>query len=214
MGVEVPQARPSVAQTVRQLGGGVVLEMGTDLHRRLSRGRFGWLLRLPLASARPASRPDAVHQHRVILTIRPSRQATRAYGGTRTTEGAERRAYVTGVRQAGCVPVQSELYRDRWITCTDTDVIVRGYYFPLGTPKVIPYADIRSVAAVNMGALTGKGRLWGTSSPRYWAHLDVGRPWKRTALVLDVGGRVMPFITPSDPERVREIIEERRRSRA
>jgi hypothetical protein len=89
-------------------------------------------------------------------------------------------------------------------------VVIRGYYLPLGTPKVIPYAQIRSVATVEMGAFTGKGRLWGTSSPRYWAHLDLRRPWKQTALVLDVGHRVRPFITPSDPGRVREIIEARR----
>ena len=95
------------------------------------------------------------------------------------------------------MPAEPALYRDRWITCTDTDVIIDSYYFPLGTPKAVPYVDIRSVAAVKMRALTGKGRLWGTSSPRYWAH--------------DLGRRIRPFITPSDPERVREIIEARRR---
>ena len=103
------------------------------------------------------------------------------------------------------------LYRDRWITCTDTDVIIDNYYFPLGAPKLVPYTDIRSVAPVKMGALSGKGRLWGTASARYWAHLDLRRPWKQTALVLDLGRRIKPFITPSDPERVRKIIEARRR---
>ena len=102
-------------------------------------------------------------------------------------------------------------YEDRWITCSDTHVIVRGYYLPLGTPKVIPYRDIRSVATVEMRVLTGKGRLWGTASPRYWAHLDLRRPWKKTALVLDLGRRVKPFITPAEPDRVREIIEAHRR---
>jgi hypothetical protein len=102
------------------------------------------------------------------------------------------------------------LYEDRWITCTDTELVIRGYYFPIGSPKVIPYVDIRSVTPLEMGALTGKGRLWGTSTARYWAHLDMRRPWKRTALALDVGRRVRPFITPSDPERVQKIIEEQR----
>lgn len=100
-----------------------------------------------------------------------------------------------------------ELYRDRWISCTDSQLIIRGYHFPLGTPKAIPYPDIRSVESVEMGVLTGRGRLWGTASPRYWAHLDPRRPWKTKALVLDLGHRVRPFITPDDPDRVREIIE-------
>ncbi|MGH8929319.1 MAG: hypothetical protein ACRDZO_01450 [Egibacteraceae bacterium] len=102
---------------------------------------------------------------------------------------------------------EAELYRDRWITCTDTHLLIHRYYFPLGSPKAIPYADIQSVASVEMGVLTGKGRLWGTSWPRYWAHLDLSRPRKHTALVLDLGHRVRPFITPANPERVRDIID-------
>jgi hypothetical protein len=98
------------------------------------------------------------------------------------------------------------LYQDRWITCTDRDLIIRGYYFPTGTPKRIAYNDIHSVSSVPMGTFSGKGRLWGTAAPRYWAHLDLRRPRKQTALVLDVGRRVRPFITPDDPERVLEII--------
>lgn len=61
-----------------------------------------------------------------------------------------------------------------------------------------------------MGLVTGRGRIWGTASPRYWAHLDPGRPRKRTALILDVGRRVRPLVTPADPDRVRDIIEARR----
>jgi hypothetical protein len=102
-----------------------------------------------------------------------------------------------------------ELYRDRWVICTDTHVVIRWYYFPLGTSKAIGYADIKSVSSVEMGALTGGWRLWGTSSPRYWAHLDLHRPRKTTALVLDLGRRVRPFITPANPKRVRDLIEAR-----
>lgn len=28
-------------------------------------------------------------------------------------------------------------YRDRWIECTDEDVVSRGYYFPLGVQALI-----------------------------------------------------------------------------
>jgi hypothetical protein len=105
---------------------------------------------------------------------------------------------------------QRGLYRDRWISCTDTHLVIRGYYFPTDAAKTIPYRDIRSVKLTKMGALTGRGRIWGTASPHYWAHLDFRRPKKRTALIIDHGQHVQPFITPDDPNRVREIIEAHR----
>ena len=93
----------------------------------------------------------------------------------------------------------STIYEDRWITCTPVAIRVRAYYFPWGT-KSIPYDTIRSVRRVGMGALTGRGRIWGTASPRYWASLDPRRPRKTTALILDLGRRVRPFLTPDDPD--------------
>jgi len=101
------------------------------------------------------------------------------------------------------------LYEDRWVTCTPTELQIRGYYFPWGT-KHVPYARIRDVRRVEMGTWTGKGRIWGTANPRYWAHLDPSRPRKQGALVLDVGGFVHPFVTPDDPDRVAEIVAEHR----
>ncbi len=92
-------------------------------------------------------------------------------------------------------------YKDRWIECTDDELVVRGYYFPWGT-KRIRYTDIRSVRPVQLGALRGRGRVWGTANPGYWASLDPGRPRKQTGLVLDVGGSVKPFLTPEDPAAV------------
>ena len=96
-------------------------------------------------------------------------------------------------------------YRDRWITCDSEQISIRGYYFPWGT-KHIPYARIRSVARVQMGAITGRGRIWGTANPRVWASLDPGRPRKRVGLILDLGAAVRPLITPDDPQRVMDAI--------
>ncbi len=101
------------------------------------------------------------------------------------------------------------LYEDRWITCEPDRLIIRGYYFPFGS-KVIRYRDIRSVTPFMLSLLTGSWRIWGTSNPRYWFHLDPARPRKQTALVLDVGKFVRPVITPDDPEQVADIIEQRR----
>jgi hypothetical protein len=98
-------------------------------------------------------------------------------------------------------------YGDRWITCDDEGVEIRGYYFPWGT-KHIAYGTIRAVRRVEMTALRGKGRIWGTANPRYWASLDPKRPTKSVGLILEVGHFVRPFITPDDPDTVEAIIKE------
>jgi hypothetical protein len=98
-------------------------------------------------------------------------------------------------------------YHDRWIECAPDEIHIRGYYFPWGTKRV-RYSAIRSVRRVEMGAFTGKGRLWGSANPRYWAGLDPGRPRKQVGLILDLGRTVQPFITPDDPDAVEAIIQE------
>lgn len=60
-----------------------------------------------------------------------------------------------------------------------------------------------------MGALTGKGRLWGSGDLRHWLPLDLSRPQKEKALILEVGKWVRPVITPDDPDRVLALLQER-----
>jgi hypothetical protein len=96
-------------------------------------------------------------------------------------------------------------YTDGWVTCAEDEIRVRGYYFPWGT-KRIPYARIRAVRRVRLSAGRGRGRIWGTANPRYWASLDWKRPTKHLALVLDLGRRVHPFLTPEDSDAALEVI--------
>jgi hypothetical protein len=96
-------------------------------------------------------------------------------------------------------------YRDRWIECTDTEVQVHGYYFPWGT-KRIPYSSIRSVERFTMTALRGKGRIWGSGDLRHWANLDPRRPGKSVGFFLNVGRRVIPFLTPDDPDAFEQVL--------
>jgi hypothetical protein len=96
-------------------------------------------------------------------------------------------------------------YADRWISCTETGLRVRGYYFPWGT-KRIAYSRIRGMRRVELSALRGRARIWGTANLRYWASLDPKRPAKKTALILDLGRFVHPFLTPDDPSAVEAAI--------
>jgi hypothetical protein len=90
-------------------------------------------------------------------------------------------------------------YRDGRIECTDRAIVVRGYYFPWGT-KRIPYTAIRSLDRFAMSARRGKGRIWGSGDFRHWANLDPRRPAKSIGFFVDLGRRIMPFLTPDDPD--------------
>jgi hypothetical protein len=102
------------------------------------------------------------------------------------------------------------LYRDRWIECTPTQLVIHGYYFPFGFPKRIPYTRIREVERFSLSVWRGKWRIWGTTLPRYWGNLDPARPRKEVGLILRLGKFVSPWITPDDPDKVEAIINLRR----
>jgi hypothetical protein len=98
-------------------------------------------------------------------------------------------------------------YEDRWIRCTPEAIEVRGYYFPWGT-KHIPYQSVRSIERVNLGALTGRARIWGTANPGRWASFDPRRATKRVGFDVELGGRVKPLITPDDPDAFEAAVRE------
>jgi hypothetical protein len=101
------------------------------------------------------------------------------------------------------------LYDDGLIELDSDGLTIRRYYFPFGTSKRIPYAQIKDVQERHMGLLTGKGRLWGSGDLRHWASLDLRRPQKEKALILDLGTWIKPVITPDDPDRVLALLQER-----
>src|ERR1700742_4614400 len=90
-------------------------------------------------------------------------------------------------------------YSDPRINIGPDGVSISGYYLPWGT-KRIPFDAIRLVRRVNMGWLTGRIRLWGTGTPGYWAHLDLRRPIKHVAFIVDTGQPIGAFITPDNPD--------------
>jgi hypothetical protein len=66
---------------------------------------------------------------------------------------------------------------------------------------------------IDIGALHGKNkvrrwRIWGSGDFVHWWNLDRKRPHKSEALVIDVGSRVRPTITPDDPESILRILTE------
>ena len=101
-------------------------------------------------------------------------------------------------------------YDDGGILCDDQGLTIRRYYYPWGA-KRIPYTSIRGVERL---PLTGankvlRWRIWGSGDFVHWWNLDAHRPGKDLALVIDVGHRVRPTITPDDPDAVERILASR-----
>jgi hypothetical protein len=100
------------------------------------------------------------------------------------------------------------IYDDGRIACDDEGLVIRRYY-PWGA-KRIAYTSVKGVQSL---PLTGasrvrRWRIWGSGDFVHWWNLDTSRRHKEIALVLDVGGRVRPTITPDDPQAVQRIIED------
>jgi hypothetical protein len=93
-------------------------------------------------------------------------------------------------------------YDDGGVACTEDALVIRRYYFPFGD-KRIPYTKIEQVQRRTMARLTGQWRIWGSGDFRHWYNLDSGRPRKTVQFVIHTsGGRMLPVITPDDPDRV------------
>ena len=90
-------------------------------------------------------------------------------------------------------------YQDKRIEVGSSGVSIKGYYLPWGT-KHVAYGSISSLKRVDIGTFTGRGRIWGTANPKYWANFDASRPKKTIGFVFDLNKAVSPFVTPDDPD--------------
>lgn len=100
-------------------------------------------------------------------------------------------------------------YDDGLIACDDDGLLIRRYY-PWGA-KRIPYASLRGVRALPLTGVNRarRWRIWGSGDFVHWWNFDPGRTRKTLALVLDVGRRVRPTITPDDAQAVEHILTQR-----
>lgn len=100
------------------------------------------------------------------------------------------------------------LYDDGAIRCDDRQLTIRRYY-PWGDKRI----HYTAMSGVEKMPLTGvhkarRWRIWGSGDFRHWWNLDTKRPHKDMALVIDVGMRIYPTITPDDPDAVERILSE------
>ncbi|MFF9510658.1 hypothetical protein ACF1BU_11780 [Streptomyces sp. NPDC014724] len=105
--------------------------------------------------------------------------------------------------------VNTAAYDDGGILCDDQGLTIRRYY-PWGTKRIL-YTSIRGVETLPLTGVNRvrKWRIWGSGDFVHWWNLDPNRPKKSVALVIDVGRRVRPTITPDDPTVVARILTEK-----
>lgn len=103
----------------------------------------------------------------------------------------------------------SVLYEDQYLVCDEDAITLHWYYFPVGS-KRIPYRNIRNVAEQSMNFWTGAGRIWGMGLSPEWFPLDPQRPSKTRCIVItEADNWVKSVVTPSDHERVVQILREK-----
>jgi hypothetical protein len=100
------------------------------------------------------------------------------------------------------------VYDDGRIVCDDEGLVIRGYY-PWGAKRV-RYGSIKGIETLSLTGVNKvrRWRIWGSGDFVHWWNRDPGRTRKTVALVLDVGHRIRPTITPDDPETVERILKD------
>jgi hypothetical protein len=105
--------------------------------------------------------------------------------------------------------MSTTLYQDKTVIIDESGIIIPNYYFPTGTARRLTWSDIKSARVLKLGTLGGKLKLWGMGLAPYWFNRDWKRPMKNRFIVLDVGARVNPGITPDDVDIAYSIINDR-----
>lgn len=99
----------------------------------------------------------------------------------------------------------SILYEDQYIVCDEQALVIKNYYFPMGSKRIL-YESIRQIDKEPVSLIDGKLRLWGMGLNPKWYHLDPQRIMKDTALVLDINALIKPTLTPDNLEQVYEVL--------
>ncbi len=96
--------------------------------------------------------------------------------------------------------MSADRYHDRTLDIDAHTLTIRRYYFPWAGAKRVALTSVCAVRRAPLSAFGGRGRLWGSTTLRDWANLDMARPGKDAGFALDLGGRIRPFVTPDDPD--------------
>jgi hypothetical protein len=105
--------------------------------------------------------------------------------------------------------VAHPLYDDGGLLLDEDGLTIRRYYFSVGGRKAHPLHRDTARDGSADGLADRQGSRVGHSAPGLLVPQDLRRAAKRILVVLDVGHRVKPCVTPDDPDRFVELLQGR-----
>jgi len=100
------------------------------------------------------------------------------------------------------------IYSDGLVEITTDNILLRKYYFPTFTSKIIEISDIDFVEVVKPGLFTGKYRIWGTGDFTHWFPLDLARSKRDSIFIVHRKGKKMLIgFTVEDSNTVKSILK-------
>ena len=102
---------------------------------------------------------------------------------------------------------QSTYYKDGNIELNPDGLIIKKYYLPFFSSKLIPINKIKNIQLKELNLLNGKLRIMGISFPLVYYNLDFGRIFKTHAIIIEEESNCLSIgITPDKPEECFKIL--------
>ena len=98
------------------------------------------------------------------------------------------------------------LYQDETIVVTNRYIEINKYYYPLNKKKIIFFNNIKGIQLIDLYRSTGKYKFFGLNWDFSWFHFDRKRPQKEKMIQIYNGSIIKISLTPDDPERVFNIL--------
>ena len=101
----------------------------------------------------------------------------------------------------------NDLYQDGLVAITDDSIILKKYYFPVMTPKVIVFGSIKYIEVLEPTLINGKWRIIGSGDFRTWLPWDSARPARDKIFRITYRNKwVRTGFTVEDSKTVEEIL--------
>ena len=102
---------------------------------------------------------------------------------------------------------QSSYYKDGNIVLSPDGLIIKKYYLPLFSSKLIPINKIKNIKLKELSLLNGKLRIMGISFPFVYYNWDLTRIFKTHAIIIEEESNCLSIgITPDKPEECFKIL--------
>ena len=102
---------------------------------------------------------------------------------------------------------QSTYYKDDNIELSPDGLIIKKYYLPFFSSKLIPINKIKNIQLKELSLLNGKLRVMGISFPLVYYNWDFGRIFKTHAIIIEEESNCLSIgITPDKPEECFKVL--------